>query len=373
MFRHVQRRIWTPAPTATRSYATRHPRTPIPHEALVARTASTPLAVRERREKKFGPVPDGETDATPHGLTPSDWARYNRHKALGTLPKITITRRAPAADGGDGKENLITVTEPVSPLEWLKRRNARRSRVRGFKTVRRPVSGIPHKPSLATSVKTHQELLPVGQPVYLPNVIFRLVRNHTPEGQAYNPYEATFRVPPSITKTDIRSYLSAVYGVKTTYIRTDLYYGRLVKRGASHRKERRAYKRAVVGLIDPFYYPHRMEDMPESSEERKEREKFIQDNYHLDDVKKSTQESKLRSAVVAARGGEQDKKWKYSGAVRGRGKILAEVAKRRQLKEGVVAGLVSEWQKTRQTGKTVTVPPPRSRKPVEKKIDAEAK
>ncbi|KAJ2966781.1 hypothetical protein NUW54_g13706 [Trametes sanguinea] len=48
-----------------------------------------------------------------------------------------------------------------------------------------------------------------------------MVRNHTPPGQPYNPYEATFRVPQSVTKTDIRSYLLAVYGVQTTYIRTD--------------------------------------------------------------------------------------------------------------------------------------------------------
>ena len=53
----------------------------------------------------------------------------------------------------------------------------------------------------------------VGQKIFLPNIIFKLVRNHTPAGQPYNPYEATFRVPPSVTKTDVRAYLLAVYGV----------------------------------------------------------------------------------------------------------------------------------------------------------------
>ncbi|KAE9406253.1 hypothetical protein BT96DRAFT_963585 [Gymnopus androsaceus JB14] len=315
MLRHVQRIC--SGLSSLRPYSTRKP-----HKALVARTASTPLAVRERREKKFGPIAEGETDASPEGFTPSDLSRYERHKALGTLPKIT-TRR-----GGDGKEKVVD----VSPTEWLKRRNARRSRIRGFRTVRRPVPGIVDV---------------VGQTVYLPNIIFRLVRNHTPQGQDYNPYEATFRLPPSITKTDIRSYLMAVYGVKTTYIRTDLYYGRQKPRRGSNRKMRRVYKRAVVGLVDPFYYPHRMEDMPQ--EEREKREKVIEQSYYIEEGRK------IR--------GEDSDSWKFSG-VTGRGKILAEVAKRRQLKEGMVAGLVSEWQKTRQQGRPVTVEHPRRRKPV---------
>ena len=56
----------------------------------------------------------------------------------------------------------------------------------------------------------------LGERIYLPNVIFRMVRNHTLPGEPYNPFEATFRIPQSITKTDIRSYLLAVYGVECT-------------------------------------------------------------------------------------------------------------------------------------------------------------
>ncbi|KAJ3852733.1 hypothetical protein EV368DRAFT_40398 [Lentinula lateritia] len=339
MFRHVHR-ICSSLHSAP--YSTRHA-----PSALAARTASVPLAVRDRREKQLGLTPGpGETDATPDGLTPSDLARYKRHKALGTLPKSEA-----------GKVQ--------SPKEWIQRRNARRSRIRGFRTIRRTV---PTKEDPDVT-KTVQEVDVVGQPVYLPNIIFRLVRNHTPEGQDYNPFEATFRVPPSVTKTDIRSYLFAVYGVKTTYIRTDLYYGRSKPRGLSNRKMRSTYKRAVVGLVHPFYYPHRMEDM--SQEERDERGDFIEQQYFLKEAHKMFAQNRFRSAVTSARG-EESKQWKFDeGSVKGRGKILKEVARRRQLKEQMVADLVGQWQKTRMEGKTVNVEFPRNRKP-KKEVEANA-
>jgi large subunit ribosomal protein L23 len=85
----------------------------------------------------------------------------------------------------------------------------RRSRLRGTREVVMP-SGA-------------KETQVVGEKVYLPNIIFRLVPNFTPPGKAYNPYEATFRIPQSVTKTDVRAYLAAMYGVQMTYIRTDNY------------------------------------------------------------------------------------------------------------------------------------------------------
>ncbi|KZT43067.1 hypothetical protein SISSUDRAFT_963123, partial [Sistotremastrum suecicum HHB10207 ss-3] len=97
----------------------------------------------------------------------------------------------------------------------------------------------------------------VGQRIYLPNIIFRLIRNKTLPGQPYNPYEATFRIPNSVTKNDVRSYLLAMYGVETTYIRTDNYFSPLYRNYDRTQKTRRqyTYKRAVVGLVEPFYYP----------------------------------------------------------------------------------------------------------------------
>jgi len=123
----------------------------------------------------------------------------------------------------------------------------------------------------------------VGEKVYLPNIIFRLVPNFTPPGKAYNPYEATFRIPQSVTKTDVRAYLAAMYGVQTTYIRTDNYFapvrralnGAWVRAGRSYR----TYKRAVVGLVEPFYYPMVPEDM--SKADREAREESLDQLYHI--------------------------------------------------------------------------------------------
>lgn len=96
-------------------------------------------------------------------------------------------------------------------------------------------------------------------------------------------------------------------------------------------------------------------------EERGAREKLIEDSYYIEESRRMLAISRFRS-IAAEKRGKDSEAWKFSG-VTGRGKILAEVAKRRQLKEGMVAGLVSQWQKTRQEGRPVTVEPPRRRKP----------
>ncbi|KAK7060857.1 hypothetical protein VNI00_000590 [Paramarasmius palmivorus] len=286
----------------------------IPRGAQVARSQSAPLAVRERREQKLGPLKPGETDATHGGLTPTELARYRRFQALGTLPEV------------DGK--------PMTETQWLQRLNARRSRIRGTKVVKRD---------------GEEQVEVVGQPIYLPNIVFRLVRNFTPEGQDYNPYEATFRVPLSITKNDVRSYLSAVYGVETTYVRTDIYYPKYIHPARRDLKRHSAYKRAVVGLVDPFYYPHRLEDMP--LEEKKEREEFLNQNFQMNEV-----ESQRDRAQVAQnkRGNGLDiidptgkqLKWK-------RQQILQAVIQRRRVKQDMIVERVKDWQEKRKKGEEI--------------------
>lgn len=218
----------------------------LPEAAQAARTASTPRAVRIRRARKQ-PVPEGAlgTDATPEGLTPTENSRYQRQLAKAELL------------GPDGRD--------LTEKEWLDRLDSRRSRVRGV---------------VVTKKDGQAETEVVAQKVYLPNIIFRLVRNHTPPGQPYNPYEATFRLPQSITKTDIRSYLSAVYGVKTTYIRTDNYLAPIPQHGRSKKKQK-TYKRAVVGLVEPFYYPQAMEDM--ATAEREKRKEWLEENFKIEE------------------------------------------------------------------------------------------
>ncbi|KAG2039961.1 hypothetical protein BDR03DRAFT_950722, partial [Suillus americanus] len=182
------------------------------------------MAVRERRERKRAYLkPPADSD-----LTPSEYSGYRRALAKGELMD---------QQGRD-----------MTEAQWLDALNERRTRLRGLKV---------------TDNNGEKELQVVGQRIYLPNIIFRMVRNHTPTGKPYNPYEATFRVPMSVTKTDVRSYLSAVYGVKTTYIRTANYFSPLYRKynGAKATRSYRTYKRAIVGLVDPFYYPEAMEDM----------------------------------------------------------------------------------------------------------------
>ncbi|KAF8720442.1 hypothetical protein AX14_010961 [Amanita brunnescens Koide BX004] len=287
--------------------------THLPAPAQAARTASTPLAVRIRRSKILGETAPGDSDARPSGLTPSEYARYQRLLATGKLVR----------------ENGDVVTEK----EYFERIFHRRSRIRGFKTIRRDGQNI---------VKV------LGQRVYLPNIIFRLVRNNTPPGQPYNPYEATFRIPQSVTKTDIRSYLHAMYGVKTTYIRTDNYISPIYRRLGNKRKTFKTYKRAVVGLVDPFYYPLRLEDMPEKA--REEREQWIEDHYQIQQYRALQKYELLR----LTRGGTKGWNFKEPLATK-RSHILRLVAERREQREGLVAGIVQRWQEKRASGERIAL------------------
>lgn len=105
----------------------------------------------------------------------------------------------------------------------------------------------------------------VAQRIYLPNIQIRLVRNHVPPGEAYDPMIATFRIPQSMTKTDLRSYLSAVYNLPVTFIRTANYLAP-VQRGRGGQIRRKGgmmnnYKKAVVGLLEPFHYPDDVDEL----------------------------------------------------------------------------------------------------------------
>lgn len=97
-----------------------------------------------------------------------------------------------------------------------------------------------------------------GQLQFLPNFPVRLVRNYTPAGQAYDPWKATFRVPLNVHKHTLRSFLLAVYGLRTTWARSMVYRSRVV---FNVQKMRRTYgrdhtfKKVEVGLLEPFVFP----------------------------------------------------------------------------------------------------------------------
>jgi large subunit ribosomal protein L23 len=289
-----------------RGYAT------LPDAALKARAASTPLAVRLRREK-FSPLPVAkgkENDADVDGLSPSERLQYEHKRAMGELI------------GDDGFD--------VPAQSWAENDRVRRNRVRG---VGSHVAGR----------------TAVGQTVYLPNIIFRLVRNHTPAGQAYNPYEATFRVPLSVTKTDIRSYLHSIYGVETTYIRTDVYRSPL-RRAPDGRsmvtEAHRTYKRAVVGLVEPFYYPQALEDMSETA--RTERSKFIEETFAVQLIKDIQKGEMLRMT----RAGSKDWKWRH-GTTAQRGHIIKTIMNRRNKRDIGIEKAAQGLRDARTKGKEI--------------------
>ncbi|CCL98566.1 uncharacterized protein FIBRA_00566 [Fibroporia radiculosa] len=284
----------------------------IPEAAAVARTASTPRAVRLRRlrlhKRKHAELPV-ESDATPEGLTPTELARYKRELAKGNLMQ---------KDGRD-----------LSEKEWLDRLDARRSRVRGVREV--------------VTEDGQKEEQVVGQKVYLPNILFRLVRNHTPPGQPYNPYEATFRIPQSVTKTDVRSYLLAAYGVKTTYIRTDNYLAPLLRDPHDYsfkRTTRMTYKRAVVGLVEPFYYPQAIEDM--NKQQREERLAWLERSFRINYYQDLRQGALIRMSRAGSKG------WKWrTGATANRGNILRIIAERRAARERTILETKNKIQESR--------------------------
>ena len=190
----------------------------------------------------------------------------------------------------------------------------------------------------------------VGQKVYLPNVIFRMVRNFTPPGKPYNPYEATFRVSQSVTKTDIRSYLAAVYGVQTTYIRTDNYLSPYKRTITGWQKKRKEYKRAVVGLVEPFYYPQAIEDMPRV--EREKRQEWLEDNFFV----KKLKEMRTWELLRMTRKGSKNWHWKkgedghYTAQ---RGKIIAAVAAQRAKREQFLLETKERMAQFRATGEAI--------------------
>lgn len=288
----------------------------LPEAAASARTASTPRAVRLRRLRKRPDLAAANSDATAAGLTPTEFARYQRGIAKGELATP------------DGRE--------LSETEWLAKLNHRRTRIRGSKQVE-------------TEDGTAQTQV-VGQKVYLPNVIFRMVRNFTPPGKPYNPYEATFRVSQSITKTDIRSYLAAVYGVQTTYIRTDNYLSPYARTWAGWVKKRREYKRAVVGLVEPFYYPQAIEDMPRI--EREKRQKWLDDTFFI----KQISEMKTWEFLRMSRKGSKNWKWRKGEDghhTAKRGKILAAVAAQRVKREQFLSETKERMAQFRATGEAI--------------------
>lgn len=225
----------------------------------------------------------------------------------------------------------------VTQGEWITKRNEKRSRIRGI--------------NIQEGEDGQKKVRAMGQKIYLPNIIFRMVRNHTPPGEPYNPFQATFRIPQSVTKTDVRSYLYSVYGVETTYIRTDNYLSPILRSrdGSWTRKQaHKTFKRAVVGLVKPFYYPMAMEDM--TADERVTQEKWIEDSFGI----KSMATMRKAAYLRMSRRGTDSERWKWRKmAVVSRSQILRAVAEKRAKREQELLATKELMEEARAEGRPV--------------------
>ncbi|KAG8745680.1 hypothetical protein FRC10_007377 [Ceratobasidium sp. 414] len=289
-----------------RLYSTGAPPSKAASSALVS---STPRAVRIRRKRFPESIAEAKEDTT---LSDVEQTTYNRLKARGEL----------TVEGQDGLREL-------SEEEWLQRTNAKRRRVRGTKQT---------SPDAETEGPSLEAAQVVGHRIYLPNITFCLVRNHTPPGEPYNPFEATFRVPQSVTKLDIRGYLLSMYGVRTTYIRTDNRIADIRRNRTTYVKGRwdspqGTYKRAIVGLEEPFYYPQAREDM--GIKEREAWDEYLNRKFQREEIMKL--QANFRMRVF------RPPQYRNTGGdVNLRGKIIRKVMEQKMAREGAVASAVED-------------------------------
>ncbi|WWC86839.1 uncharacterized protein L201_001718 [Kwoniella dendrophila CBS 6074] len=179
----------------------------------------------------------------------------------------------------------------------------------------------------------------IGKRIYLPNIQIRLMRNNVKEGESYDPYIATFRIPPSMTKNDLRSYLLAVYDLNVTFIRTDNYIGPVgrSRTGEIERKggSSKTYKRAIVGLHEPFHYPDDIEELyaqglatGQGDALANSRDTWLQENYSL----RLSEQMRKRAMFKYYKGA----RWR-SKTHANMGNTVREIMKRRQEREDKVS------------------------------------
>lgn len=297
--------------TTSASLATPAPFKPLNIPAALARQRSTPQSVRLRRIK-------ANKDQLKTGLTTSEQDRWLR---------LSLT--------GQNKMNVD---------EWTHRLYERRSRIRGLKALTPQEAASDPLPvgtiDIGDGMGYGRGLVRmVGKRIYLPNFPIIFKENKTPKGDPYNPYMATFEIPRSLTKNDLRSYLYFAYGVKTTWIRTLNFQGP-IGLATKRREKGETYKVARVGLVDPFYYPKMIEDM--SAEER---EKYVMDLEEKFGIKGTDNAQKLEQYVMRKlQPGPQGvtKKEFKPGLITSRKAILRKVMEKRKEREKMISGEVEK-------------------------------
>jgi large subunit ribosomal protein L23 len=284
---------------------------PLNIPAALARQRSTPQSVRLRRIK-------ANRDQLKTGLTTSEQDRWLR---------LSLT--------GQNKMNID---------EWTRRLYEQRSRIRGLKALTPQEAASDPLPAGTIDIGEGMGygrglVRMIGNRIYLPNFPIIFKENKTPKGEPYNPYVATFEIPRSITKNDLRSYLYFAYGVKTTWIRTLNFQGP-IERATRKRQRGETYKVARVGLVDPFYYPKMIEDM--AAEEREGYLKDLEENFEL---KKTEHGRKFEQYMVQkmSRGPQSITKKEFKpGLIASRKAILKKVMEKRKEREKMISSEVEK-------------------------------
>ncbi|KAJ2900849.1 mitochondrial 54S ribosomal protein YmL41 [Coemansia aciculifera] len=87
--------------------------------------------------------------------------------------------------------------------------------------------------------------------VYFPNLVFKII----PDARL-SKNQAAFRVPLNVNKLDIKDYLTHIYNVNVTDVRTAVFPGKVTLNRFTGQKERSSRtKKAIVTTTEEFEYP----------------------------------------------------------------------------------------------------------------------
>lgn len=93
-----------------------------------------------------------------------------------------------------------------------------------------------------------------GKKLYFPNQIVKLVRSAKP----LLSNQATFRIPLSMNKLDLKHYLARIYKIPVLKVNTIIPPPRIARNPFTGVKEKRPeFKKAIVTMASSFQYPAR--------------------------------------------------------------------------------------------------------------------
>lgn len=92
--------------------------------------------------------------------------------------------------------------------------------------------------------------LELGSKLFFPNIVFKLLRSNLP------PHQAVFHCPPQLSKQDIKEYLTKLYDVKITDVRTMNYLAIPQKQNGQKKFGGvPAFKKCIVTMKEDFMFP----------------------------------------------------------------------------------------------------------------------